>query len=87
MNEITAINLLRLGAGHKVRQALKKLSIEERMRALHQLLPYVKETQATLEFFQKHFAIEIGALLTANYDYVAAAKLYRVVSTKTRRTP
>lgn len=87
MNEITAINLLRIGANHKVRHTLKKLAIEERMQTLHRLLPYIKETPAIFSFFHKNFALEIGALLSADYDYVAATRLYRDAKDRLRFTP
>ena len=69
-------HLINIGATHKVRQHLKKLSLKERLPLLHELIPYVKETPAHLKFFHEHFANEIGALIKAGIDYAAAEDLY-----------
>lgn len=69
-------NLIKIGATHKVRQHLKKLSLKDRLPLLHELIPYVKETPAHLKFFHENFSNEIGALIQAEMDYTAAENLY-----------
>lgn len=71
-------NLLQAGAQQRVRQHLKKLSLRDRLPVLHECIPYVQATPATLKFFQENFAQEIGALISANYDYEKAESLYNV---------
>jgi hypothetical protein len=73
-NEIHA--LINIGAGDRVRQYLKKLSLKDRLPALHDLIPYVDQTPGNLKFFRDHFSVEIGALISAKYDYEKAEKLY-----------
>lgn len=68
--------LINMGAGNTVRQYLKKLSLKDRLPALHDLIPYVDQTPENLKFFRDHFSQEIGALISAKYDYVKAEKLY-----------
>lgn len=68
--------LLKVGATDRARHYLKKLSLKERLPRLHELVPYVNETPANLRFFQDNFAKEIGALISAEYDYARAEKLY-----------
>ena len=68
--------LINMGAGDRVRQYLKKLSLKDRLPALHDLIPYVDQTPQNLKFFRDHFAQEIGALISAKYDYEKAEKLY-----------
>jgi hypothetical protein len=73
-NEIHA--LINMGAGDRVRQYLKKLSLKDRLPVLHDLIPYVDQTPGNLKFFRDHFSVEIGALISAKYDYEKAEKLY-----------
>lgn len=68
--------LINMGAGDRVRQYLKKLSLKDRLPALHDLIPYVDNTPGNLKFFRDHFSVEIGALISAKYDYEKAEKLY-----------
>lgn len=68
--------LINMGASDRVRQYLKKLSLKDRLPALHDLIPYVDNTPQNLKFFRDHFSQEIGALISAGYDYVKAEKLY-----------
>ena len=69
-------NLIAIGATGRVRQHLKKLSLKDRLPTLHELIPYVNASPANLKFFQENFAQEIGALISASYDYERAEKLY-----------
>ena len=78
MNGLQINNLLQVGAQQKVRQNLKKLSLRDRLPVLHECIPYVSATSTTLKFFQENFAQEIGALISANYDYEKAELLYNV---------
>jgi hypothetical protein len=64
--------LINMGAGDRVRQYLKKLSLKDRLPALHDLIPYVDQTPGNLKFFRDHFSVEIGALISAKYDYEKA---------------
>ena len=82
MNPIQMSNLLQTGAELQVRSYLKKLGIRERMRVLHNAIPYVNATPKTLKFFHTNFSMEIGALLTANFDYDMAAGLYNAAKGK-----
>ena len=68
--------LINMGASDRVRRYLKKLSLKDRLPALHDLIPYVDNTPQNLKFFRDHFSQEIGALISAGYDYVKAEKLY-----------
>ena len=68
--------LVNMGAGDRVRQYLKRLSLKERLPLLHDLIPYVDSTPKSLKFFRDHFSQEIGALISAGYDYEKAEKLY-----------
>ena len=68
--------LVNMGAGGKVRQHLKRLSLKERLPLLHDLIPYVDTTPQSLKFFRDNFSQEIGALISAKYDYEKAEKLY-----------
>lgn len=72
------INLLEAGAQQRVRQSLKRLSLKERLPILHECVPYVDATPATLKFFRDSFAQEIGSLIAAEYDYAKAELLYNV---------
>jgi hypothetical protein len=76
MRAESMVNLINIGATDTVRQHLKRMSLKERLPALHALIPYVKETQLTLEFFRKNFSQEIGALISAEYNYERAESLY-----------
>ena len=69
-------NLLQIGASDRVRAHLKKLSLRDRLPALHDLIPYVNDTPSNLKFFHENFAREIGALITADYDYKKAESMY-----------
>jgi hypothetical protein len=69
-------NLINIGATHKVRAHLKKLSLKDRLPLLHELIPYVSTTSTHLKFFHENFANEIGALIQAGMDYTAAEDLY-----------
>jgi len=82
MNPIQMSNLLQTGAELQVRSYLKKLGIRERMRVLHNVIPYVNATPKTLKFFHTNFSMEIGALLAANFDYDMAAGLYNAAKGK-----
>ena len=68
--------LLLSGAESTVRQHLKKLSLKDRLPVLHDLIPYVDQTPQNLKFFRDHFSQEIGALVSAKYDYEKAERLY-----------
>jgi hypothetical protein len=68
--------LVNMGAGDRVRQHLKRLSLKDRIPLLHDLIPYVDQTPQSLKFFREHFSQEIGALISAKYDYEKAEKLY-----------
>lgn len=70
------INLIGVGAQDTARQYLKRLSLKERLPVLHQCIPYVTSSGESLQFFQKNFAQEIGALIAAKYDYERAERLY-----------
>ena len=76
MNGFEISNLVQAGAVDKARQKLKKLSIPDRLRCLNECIPYVKQSPHTLDFFQKHFAAEIGALIMAKYEIEKATQLY-----------
>jgi hypothetical protein len=76
MNGFEIDNLIQAGATDKARQKLKKLSIPDRLKTLSECIPYVKQTPSSLDFFQKNFAQEIGALIMAHYDVEKAAFLY-----------
>ena len=69
-------SLINIGAMDKVRQHLKNLSLVDRLPLLFDLIPYVNKTPRSLKFFRDNFAQEIGALVSAKYDYVQAEKLY-----------
>lgn len=69
-------NLIRVGAKGRARAYLKKLSLKERLPALHELMPYVNDSTENLNFFRDNFAQEIGALVMADYDYIKAESLY-----------
>lgn len=68
--------LVNMGAGDRVRQHLKRLSLKDRLPLLHDLIPYVDSTPLSLKFFRDNFAQEIGALVSAGYDYEKAESLY-----------
>ncbi len=68
--------LVNMGAESRVRQYLKRLSLKERLPLLHDLIPYVDSTPGSLKFFRDNFSQEIGALISAKYDYEKAEKLY-----------
>lgn len=68
--------LVNIGAGDRVRQYLKRLSLKERLPLLHDLIPYVDTTPQSLKFFRENFSQEIGALISVGYDYEKAEKLY-----------
>ena len=76
MSPIQISNLLQTGAEQQVRSYLKKLGIRERMRVLHTVIPYVNATPKTLKFFHTNFSMEIGAIISSNFDYDKAAQLY-----------
>lgn len=81
------INLVKLGAELQARTHLKKLTIHERMKTLHDLIPYVKVNPKSLSFFHRNFSVEIGALISAEYDYNAAERLYNSAKAENRFTP
>jgi hypothetical protein len=68
--------LVNMGAESRVRQYLKRLSLKERLPLLHDLIPYVDSTPMSLKFFRDNFSQEIGALISAKYDYEKAERLY-----------
>jgi hypothetical protein len=70
------VHLINQDAPLQVRQHLKKLSLKDRLPVLHDLIPYVNETPRNLKFFRENFSQEIGALISANYDYEKAEKIY-----------
>jgi hypothetical protein len=70
--------LVNMGAESRVRQYLKRLSLKERLPLLHDLIPYVDSTPGSLKFFRDNFSQEIGALISAKYDYEKAEKLYNM---------
>ena len=69
-------NLIRVGAVAKVRAYIKRLALKERLPLLHDCIPYINDSAEHLRFFQENFAQEIGALITAGYDYTKAESLY-----------
>lgn len=69
-------HLIAAGALQRVRQHYKRMSLKDRLPALHDLIPYVNDTPENLKFFREHFSQEIGALIAAAYDYEKAEKLY-----------
>ena len=69
-------HLLQVGAQQRVRQHLKKLSLKDRLPALHECIPYVSASPVTLKFFGDNFAQEIGALISASFDHDKAERLY-----------
>ncbi len=79
MKELEISNLIQLGATDKVRIYFKKLTIPERMKALHKIIPYINANQKSVEFFRSNFSKEIGALIMTDYDYDEAVRLYRTV--------
>jgi hypothetical protein len=70
-------NLIQVGGEERCRLYLKKLALPQRMETLRQIIPWVKETPKSLKFYYQNFAIEIGALLKADYDIEQAVQLYR----------
>jgi hypothetical protein len=68
--------LVNMGAESRVRQYLKRLSLKERLPLLHDIIPYVDSTPGSLKFFRDNFSQEIGALISAKYDYEKAERLY-----------
>jgi hypothetical protein len=70
------LHLLQAGATDKVRARLKKLAIEDRMKALNELIPIVTATPETLRFFRNNFSVEIGAIIMSD-SIDSAAKVYR----------
>lgn len=81
MNGFEINNLIVAGAVDKARQKLKKLAIPDRLRCLNECIPYVKQTPSSLDFFQKNFAQEIGALIMAGYNIEKATDLYNTAKT------
>lgn len=81
------INLVKLGAELQARTYLKKLTIHERMKTLHDLIPYVKLNPKSLSFFHRNFAVEIGALISAGYDCDQAETLYNSSKRERQLTP
>jgi len=79
MNPLRITQLIEVGATSRVRAYLKRLALKERLPVLHDCIPYVATTLANLRFFQENFAQEIGALISAGYDYTKAESLYRAV--------
>jgi hypothetical protein len=69
-------SLISAGASDRARQYLKKLSLRDRLPVLHDLIPYVNQTPRNLRFFRDNFSQEIGALISSNYNYEEAEKLY-----------
>lgn len=69
-------NLIRVGAVVKVRSYLKRLALKERLPLLRDCMPYVSDSDVHLKFFRDNFAQEIGALVSADYDYEKAEQIY-----------
>jgi hypothetical protein len=78
MKALEISNLLQIGGQDAVRKYLKRLGLKDRMRTLHQCVPFINTTPDTLQFFSEHFSHEVGALIMAKYDYAKAEELYRV---------
>jgi hypothetical protein len=76
MTAVEIHRLIQCGAGLKVRQNLKRLSLKERLPLLHDCMPWVNETPANLKFFRDNFAQEFGALSAAAWDYGRAEEIY-----------
>lgn len=76
MTDDQTIHLIQLGGSLKVRAYLKRLAIKDRMKTLHRLIPHIQADSPTLAFFRQNFSKEIGALVVANFDYVAAETIY-----------
>lgn len=77
MNVTTIISLIEAGATDKVRKDLKREAIKDRLVSLNNCIPHVKQSANTLNFFQKNFATEIGAIISAKGDLEKAEHLYR----------
>ena len=74
-------HLIQVGAHDRVRAHLKRLALNERIPLLHECWPFVNASPAHLKFFRNHFSQELGALVTADYDYARAETLYRSAKT------
>jgi hypothetical protein len=69
--------LLDSGAYDRLRKKLKRLSIGPRFKVLRECIPLVKTSPQTINFFQKNFSVEIGAILMASEDLEKAESIYR----------
>ena len=69
--------LLDSGAYDRLRKKLKKLSIGPRFKVLRESIPLVKTSPQTINFFQRNFSVEIGAILMASEDLEKAESIYR----------
>lgn len=77
MNEIQVIGHINGGSHQMVRQYFKKKAIPERMQALAKIIPYVDQSPKTLQFFEEHFKLEIGALIMSGQDPAEAVRIYQ----------
>jgi hypothetical protein len=80
-------NLIKVGASSRARAYLKRLALKERLPLLHDCIPYVNESEVSLKFFRDNFTQEIGALVSAGYDYARAEVFYNAakISEKKKR--
>jgi hypothetical protein len=71
------IALLKMGAKDKVRLSLKKMSLDQRLPVLRDLVPYLKQDPSLVEFFRDEFRLELGALSKAKWNLEQAESYYR----------
>jgi hypothetical protein len=77
MNSYDIDKLIEIGATDRVRKYLKKLAIDQRMKALNKCIPLIKVSKGNLKFFRENFSSEIGAILISEGDLSRAEELYR----------
>lgn len=80
MNGPEMTSLIEMGATDSLRSKLKRYGIADRMKHLAQAIPFVGQSEKTLEFFRENFSQEIGALLLSGSDTVRATALYKANS-------
>jgi hypothetical protein len=69
-------NLIKVGGAARARAYIKRLALKERLPLLHDCMPYINDSERSLTFFRDNFAQEIGAMVSADYDYVKAEEIY-----------
>lgn len=80
MNGLEMTALINAGAIDSLRAKLKRLAIGERMKALQQAIPYVRQNDKTLKFFGENFKQELGAIMLSDGDLKRATSLYKANS-------